>query len=124
MQQLIVTGTLGRDAEKRSAGGSDVTTFSVAVEQGWGQNKQTNWFRCNLWGSRGDKLAQYLTKGAKVTVVGELKIGEYQGKPQYEVNVSDVALQGGGQSGQREQPRQQPKQDAFGDEPLDDDVPF
>jgi single-strand DNA-binding protein len=90
MQILFITGRIGGDAETRSAGSGKVTNFNVAVDQGYGTDKQTNWFRVSIWGERGSKLAQYIKKGEKVAVTGELTIGEYNGKPQYEIRASDI----------------------------------
>lgn len=94
MQSLTVTGGLGRDAElKTTQSGDDILSFSVGSTQGYGDKKSTNWFRCTVWGKRGRSIAQYLTKGTKVTVQGELSIGEYDGKPQYEIRVNEVEWQ-------------------------------
>ncbi len=91
MQSLTVTGGLGRDAElKTTQGGDDILSFSVGSSQGYGDKKTTNWFRCTVWGKRGRSIAEYLTKGTKVTVQGELSIGEYDGKAQYEIRVNEV----------------------------------
>jgi single-strand DNA-binding protein len=89
MQQIIITGYLSRDAEQRQTqGGQSVTTLNIPVKQGWGDKEQTNWFRASVWGKRADFAAKF-RKGEFVTVVGELAIGEYNGKPQYEINASD-----------------------------------
>jgi single-strand DNA-binding protein len=90
MQTITITGRVGGNAETRQAGSNNVTNFNVAVDQGWGDKKQTNWFRIAIWGERGGKLQQYINKGDKVVVTGELEIGEYQGKPQYEIRAHDV----------------------------------
>jgi single-strand DNA-binding protein len=90
MQNITITGRVGGNAETRQAGQSNVTNFNVAVDQGWGQDKTTNWFRVAIWGERGTKLRQYILKGDKVAVTGELVIGEYNGKPQYEIRAHDV----------------------------------
>ena len=91
MQSLTVTGGLARDAElKTTQGGDDILSFSVGSSQGYGDKKTTNWFRCTVWGKRGRSIAEYLTKGTKVTVQGELAIGEYDGKPQFDIRVNEV----------------------------------
>jgi single-strand DNA-binding protein len=121
MQFLSITGRVGGDAETRQAGSGTVTNFNCAVDQGWGDNKQTNWFRVAIWGDRGSKLAQYIKKGDKVAVTGELVIGEYNGKPQYEIRAADVDCfmagkqQQGGGGGAVPQPTEME---------LEDDVPF
>ena len=103
MKNITIAGTIGRDAEIREAGERRVTGWPVAVDDGWGDKKTTMWFDCNWWGQRGEKVAPYLTKGGKVTVTGELKTREHNGKTYMSVEVFDVTLQGGKpQENQRE----------------------
>jgi single-strand DNA-binding protein len=90
MQMIFLTGRVGGDAETRTAGSGEVTSFNLAVDQGWGERKSTNWFRVSIWGDRGRKLAGHILKGNKLAVTGELSIGEYNGKPQYEVRAHEV----------------------------------
>lgn len=122
MQTIIISGNLGSDAVTRQTQkGDKVTAFNVGVQQGWGENKSTNWYRCNVWGERGEKIAQYLLKGVKAFVTGELTIGSYEGKPQYDVRVNEVEWERRNGGEQRE-PSSQSKVPAQSD--LDDDVPF
>lgn len=125
MQSFTVTGALGRDAElKQTRDGQDILSFNVASTQGYGDEKRTNWWRCTLWGKRGTKIAQYLLKGVKVTVQGELLIGEYEGKPQFDVRVNEVEFQSrADNASQGGQPRQQAAP-AFADDDEFDSVPF
>lgn len=88
MQQITITGYLSKDAETRVAGDKKVTNLNVPVKQGWGDKEQTNWFRVAIWGKRAE-FASNFRKGEFVTVIGELTIGEYNGKPQYEIYASD-----------------------------------
>jgi single-strand DNA-binding protein len=97
-------GNIGRDAETKAVGQNTVTNFSVAVSTGWGDKKSTLWVGCALWGERGQKLEQYLTTGAKVTVSGDIDVRAYSAKDgtakaEMTCNVQRVTLQGGGQGG-------------------------
>jgi single-strand DNA-binding protein len=130
MQYITIAGYLSKDAETRTTGdGKEVTNLNIPVKQGWGDKEQTNWYRVAIWGKRA-KFAGNFRKGEFVTVVGELTIGEYNGKPQYEIFASDF-------QGVRPAPRStdggqsHPNQDFAGgggnpafDSGLDDDVPF
>jgi single-strand DNA-binding protein len=120
MQIITLTGRVGQDAEIRTTNNGEVTGFSLAVDQGWGERKTTNWFRVSIWGDRGRKLSGHILKGNKLAVVGELTIGEYNGKPQFDVRASEVDPFLGGASPRQEAPAQ--TQPAMAD--LDDDVPF
>lgn len=101
MNQGIFCGYLGRDAELKTVGDSQVCNFSVAVSTGWGDRKSTLWVSCGLWGERGAKLSQYLTKGSAVSVSGDVDVRAYSakdGSPKAEMtcNVQRLTLQGGG----------------------------
>src|SRR3546814_842929 len=103
MQLITVSGNLGKDSEFRTTQrGDKVLSFSVGVKQGYGDRASTNWFRCSVWGKRAETLAQYLLKGVKVVAQGELTIGEYQGKAQFDVRVNEVEFMSRGEARQSE----------------------
>jgi len=109
MNNITIAGRLGRDAETRfTPNGKSVTSFSVADDQG--KEKEAIWWRCQMWGERGEKLAQYLTKGSSVTVSGNVSEREHEGKKYYDVRVIDVALQGGRQDAESRSPAPAPQQ--------------
>jgi len=126
MQSIFVAGKLGRDAELRQTqSGDSICSFSVAVDQRNGRDKSTNWFRCSLWGKRGESLAPYLLKGAAVTVGGDFSVSEYEGKTQLNIRVNDLALQGGrGEASHRQDEGRSSAPAQQNDAPLDDDIPF
>lgn len=81
MNLWIFTGNLGGDAETRyTKDGTCVCDFSVAVAKGYGEKQKTTWVRCSLWGDMGERLAEHLKKGTKVSVAGETWLEEWEGK--------------------------------------------
>lgn len=134
MLNMTIAGRIGKDAElRRTPAGKSVASFSVAVDVGWGDNKKTQWIDCALWGERGEKLAQYLTKGSNVTVRGRpdvrawVKNGEAGAAIQ--CHVDEVTLQGGGQKAAGNGSGQSGGYGGgYGNQPspsdLDDDIPF
>ena len=94
MKNITIAGRLTRDAVTREVGSDKVTGFAVAVDDRSSKEKATLFFDCSLWGKRGESLAQYLTKGASVTVSGDFGTREYEGKTYFTVRVNDVTLQG------------------------------
>lgn len=78
-QQIILVGNLGRDPEMRyTPSGVPVTSFSLAVSKRWNSQdgqpqEKTTWFRITAWRRTAETVSQYLTKGSKVLVVGELE---------------------------------------------------
>lgn len=117
MQFITIAGNIGKDAETRETKAGSVTSFSVGVSAG--RDSETTWYRCSIWGARGEKLAGYLTKGNKVTCAGRLTAGLYDGKLDLKIDVAEVALQGSKQDGMN-----RPHQPAGPPADLDDDVPF
>jgi single-strand DNA-binding protein len=115
-------GRIGRDAVTRQTGnGKPVTGWPLAIDVGWGDKKTTLWLDCTLWGDRGQKLSEYLTKGAQIGVTGEIGTREHEGKTYVTLNVDNVTLVG------------KPKEAAATPAPaakakaaseLEDDIPF
>jgi single-strand DNA-binding protein len=140
MNVITITGNLGKDCESRFLPNGDaVTSFSVADSQG--RDKPSIWWNCSLFGKRGEALAQYLTKGQTVTVIGNITEREWTDKDGHkrksmDIRVSDLALQGGkrddqptrtegyqGGTGQRDtraKPTPAPRDQSFDDS----DIPF
>lgn len=132
MNNLTIAGQLGKDAEVRYLpNGDPVANFSVADSQG--KDKEAIWWHCQLFGKRAESLAQYLTKGQAVTITGRVSQRKYTDKNGVEkistdVQVNEVALQGGKRES-TQQPQQQRQQapaqsNPGGFEDMDDDIPF
>ena len=83
---------------KYTPAGKAVFSFSVAVKSGWGDNEKTSWANCTLWGNQAEKLSQYIHKGDRIGISGELTLREYEsdkGKGvSLDVYVKDVTLLG------------------------------
>lgn len=128
MKSVTIAGNIGRNAETRNTqSGDSVTGFSVAVEERQGQDKRTIWFDVSVWGKRGSSLAQYLTKGTRVAVAGDLSTREYDGKTYLTIRADQVTLLGGGE---RQEQRQEQRDDQTRGiaqaqrHALEDDIPF
>lgn len=121
---IAISGRLGKDSERKQAGGSTLLEFSVGDSIGFGDKKTTNWWRCKIWGKQAEgQLMDYLVKGAQVVVYGEVSLREHEGKIYPEIRVNNIELVGG-----RNEPKQQqaPQQQSQGyAKPSDDDsLPF
>lgn len=129
MKNITIAGRITRDAVTRNTQqGEKVTGFSVAVDDGFGQNKRAIFFDCSLWGKRGDSLAQHLTKGAQVTVSGDLSTREHEGKTYLTIRVADVTLQGkpsgGGQGRSDDYDQQSSGSQQSSRSDYEDEIPF
>ncbi len=82
--KVILAGNLGRDPEMRYLpDGTAVTSFSMAVSDGWGDRKKTIWFRVTCWRKQAELANQYLGKGHKVLIEGALRTDERGGPPMW-----------------------------------------
>lgn len=130
IQIVIIEGYAGADAKLHTNNdGSNVLSVNVAVQDP-ANKEQTNWYRCSIWGKRALSLQQYLVKGIKIYAVGTMSIGEYEGKPQFNVRVNDISFtsvqrtQGDNQRQERT-PTAHDKAKQNGYQPdLEDDLPF
>jgi single-strand DNA-binding protein len=74
-------GRVGKSPEIRSTqGGKDVCTFSLAVDDGWGDNKKVTWLSLVTWDKLAKFCSDYLTKGSLIFVSGKLQIREWDDK--------------------------------------------
>lgn len=137
MNNFSAIGRIGRDAETRhTQGGNAVTSFTLAVDSGYGQNKKSIWWDCALWGERGIKLAEYLRKGDQIGVQGEVSMREYEKggvtKTALCLRVNDVTLlaKPAAKPEPKPEPRRQESRGGGGQSPPtespfpDDDIPF
>ena len=123
--KIVAVGRLGKDVELRySPDGKAVASFSVAVDDGFGENKKTIWLRVSVWEKQAETCNQYLHKGSIVLVEGRLTPDPKTGGPRifkrqdgtegasFEVSASTVRFIGGMDAS--EQPANVP----------DEDIPF
>lgn len=120
MKQITIAGRLGKSAElRRTRDGTPVLGFSVAVDDGYGENKSTLWFDVSVWGKRGEVLERYLTNGMAVAVSGDLTRNDKDGKTYIGVRASEITMLGGGDRQDRPAKKHEPTQPD-----LDDEIPF
>ena len=94
--RVVLVGNLGRDPEMRySQNGTPITNFSLAVNRrrrGMDGNyvDETDWFRVTLFRNMAETSAEWLKKGSKVLVEGQLQIRTYTGQDGIERTSVDV----------------------------------
>jgi single-strand DNA-binding protein len=107
LNQISIIGYLGSDAKTSStAGGTQVTKFSVATNKSWKDDNTGEWKSKSQWhnvvgyGDWPASLASRLIKGAHVFVQGELITREYErtvevtaGKKNVEAKVMQLAVE-------------------------------
>lgn len=82
LNTFALVGNLTRDAELRhTAGGTAIASMRLAVstrvKRGEEWKDRSNYFNVTLFGPRAEPLSRYLTKGARIGVVGTLSWREW-----------------------------------------------
>lgn len=72
MNSVQLMGRLGNDPEMRvTQSGTEVAKFRLAVPRG--RDKETGWFDVVCFGKTASVAAQYLKKGQRVAITGQLR---------------------------------------------------
>lgn len=129
MNVCTFAGRVGREPELRHMPNGDaVLGWPLAVDTGTRDKPATMWLDCRLYGKRGASLAQYIAKGAKLTVSGRLAQEEYESRDggtrtALRLTVDQVELPPRAEGAPAPAPaRGQKNQTAFSD--MSDDIPF
>lgn len=154
INKVILIGNLGQDPEVRfTQGGDAVATLSVATSESWkdkntGERREkTEWHRVVMFGRMAEVARDYLHKGSKVYVEGQLRTRKWQDQAGTDRYTTEVTIgmggtlqmldprpqgaQGGAQApsqgdlqGNSAQGRQAASSGASEPPPFDDDIPF
>lgn len=120
VNKVILVGNLGKDPEvRRMNSGEPVVNLSIATSESWkdkssGERKEkTEWHRVVIFNENIARVAeQYLKKGSKVYVEGQLQTRKYQDQSGVEKYSTEIVIQrfrgdltlldgrGGGQGGE------------------------
>ena len=96
INKVILVGNLGQDPEvKYTAGGAAVTTLSLATSESWkdkdtgSAQEKTEWHRVVLWRRLAEIAGEYLKKGSKVYIEGQLQTRKWEqdGQTRYTTEV-------------------------------------
>ena len=140
INKVILVGNLGQDPEvKYTAGGAAVTTLSLATSESWkdkdsGQDQErTEWHRVVLWRRLAEIAGEYLKKGSKVYIEGQLQTRKWEqdGQTRYTTEVIGRDMQfldsrGGGSqdNAYNDMNQDMGSQDVPDSGITDDDIPF
>lgn len=129
INSVVLIGRLTRDPELReTASGTHVCGFSVAVDNGYGENKKTDFINCVAWKGTADFVSRYFTKGQMIALTGRISTRTWDdnGTTRYatEVTVREVDFCGGKADGQNNSSNTSSPSDGFAPMGNDDDLPF
>jgi single-strand DNA-binding protein len=146
VNKVILVGNLGRDPDvRRMTSGEPVVNLSIATSESWrdkasGERKErTEWHRVVIFNENLAKVAeQYLRKGSKVYLEGQLSTRKYTDKDGQEKYSTEIVLNrfrgelvmldsrgeggGGGTGGARSGGGDAPA--SFDRGEMDDEIPF
>ena len=100
VNKVILVGNLGKDPETKSfANGGSVTRFTLATSETWrdkqsGERKEkTEWHNVSIFNENLGKIAgQYLRKGSKVYLEGQLETRKWQDQAGNDRYTTEVVL--------------------------------
>jgi len=121
----LAVGRITKDAELRTTkSGTSVCSLTVACNDGYGENKRTEFVKIALFGKRADGLSPYLKRGAALTVEGTAKSNSWisksgEARSEIEIIADKVTLQSGKQGSSESQ-----VSDDAPNNSVDDDIPF
>jgi len=144
VNKVILVGNLGRDPEvRRMTSGEPVVNLSVATSESWrdkasGERKEkTEWHRVVIFNENLAKIAeQYLHKGSKVYLEGQLATRKWTDKDGVEKYSTEVVLnryrgeltlldsRGDGAGGGQARTGGGEAAQSFDRSELDDEIPF
>lgn len=101
VNKVILIGNLGRDPEVRSLqSGSKVANFSIATSERWKDrntgemNEKTEWHRIVMFDRLAEIAEQYLRKGSKVYIEGQLQTRKWEDQNGQERYTTEVIVRG------------------------------
>lgn len=100
INKVWLLGRMTKDVELRHTNsGKAVGTFTVAVDNGYGDNKTTDFINCVAWEKTAEFIKNWFTKGRMIVLVGRIASRSWEsedGRKNYvtEVVVNEVSFAG------------------------------
>ena len=98
MNKVILCGNLVKDMDVKVIKGKSkkaddviVGRFTLAVNEGYGENKKATFIPVTIFNKTVENLEEYLIKGTKVNVVGRLDINNVETEEGYKTYVSVIS---------------------------------
>ena len=93
MTTITTTGRLTKDIElRKSEKGVAYVNFSLAVNEGFGDNQKTMFFECTIFNGEAERLVKAKAKkGSLISVVGKFHVEEFtrnNGEPGYSLKLT------------------------------------
>ena len=93
MNNVTLVGNLGNNPELRNSNnGKEFITFSLATNDGFGDNKKTNWHNCIAFGKPAELIHHYTQKGSKLAISGSIEYKKVEEKHYTSIIVNSFTL--------------------------------
>ena len=78
---VVLQGRLTAHPElKTTQSGVSVTSFTIANDRGYGEDKVTNFISCVAWRGTAEFITKHFVKGSAIAVEGSIQTRKYQDK--------------------------------------------
>lgn len=94
MNKVLLTGCIGKDLDLKYTQGSGtaVAKGTLAVKREF-KKDETDWINLVAFGKTAETMAQYLTKGSKIGIVGRIQTGSYDAQDGTKRYTTDVIVE-------------------------------
>ena len=93
LNKVILMGRLTKDPEIRHTNsGKAVTSFTIAVDNGYGENKTTDFINCVAWEKTAEFIKNWFAKGRMIVLVGRISTRTYEGQDGRKNYVTEVII--------------------------------
>lgn len=77
--KVVLMGRLTADPTlKETPTGNKLVTFDLAVDRGYGENRDTDFFPCRAWSGAAETIAKHCRKGKELLVSGQLQNSHWE----------------------------------------------
>lgn len=130
MNKVILIGRLTKDPDVSfmPTNGKAVVRFSLAVTRAY-KKDEADFINCKAFGKTAETIANYITKGRQIALVGSIRTGSYEDKDGSKKYTTEVWVESFNFIGNNKSDSENTgyNQNAFGEDmiPVDDgDAPF
>lgn len=94
MNKVLLTGCIGKDLDLKYTQGSGtaIAKGTLAVKREF-KKDETDWINLVAFGKIAETMAQYLTKGSKIGIVGRIQTGSYDAQDGTKRYTTDVIVE-------------------------------
>lgn len=132
MNKVVLVGRLTKDPEVKYSNNTAITRFTLAINRSFKKDGQqeADFINCVAFNKRAEAIANYVSKGHKLGVIGRIQTGSYTNQEGQRIYTTDVIvdemefLESKNSSSGNSQPNPNADSDGFLPVEDDDDLPF